>query len=113
MISKRYANGIATTMTRRKTRHKDLPFSPSQAQLLDNVLDALDRLYDNESTVADVQAILFATSVAMEGSEVQELLSSTAEKLQRLIRCTVFPGSDTIRQQALIVTDAFRQQMPA
>lgn len=97
-------------MTKRKPRHKDLPFSPSHVKLLENVLDALDRLFDNESNVVDVYAIVFATAVAMDGTEMQDLLNTTADELRQLIR-TDFPGADVIRQQALTITDPLRKRI--
>jgi hypothetical protein len=99
-------------MTQRKPRHKDLPFSPSHVKLLENVLDALDRLFDNESNVVDVYAIVFATAVAMVGTEMQQLLTSTADDLRQLIR-TDFPGADMVRQQALAITDPLRKRIAA
>jgi hypothetical protein len=55
-------------------------------KLLDNLLDALDRLYDRATTVTDLHALVYATEVALSGSVHTAMLTDAEQLLQRLLR---------------------------
>ena len=56
-----------------------------EKQLLENVLDALDRLFDRESSVVDLQALIFATSKALAKTEYYTALNEAASGLDKLL----------------------------
>ena len=97
-------------MGRGKPRHDDLPFTPMQIRLLVNVLDAIDRLYDNSITVLDLYAIILATSAAMLGTDLHELLTSTSGDLLRISQSDS-TTSETSRGNALEATDPLRKRL--
>ena len=55
-------------------------------KLLDNLLDALDRLYDRATTVTDLHALVYATEVALSGSVHTAMLTDAEQRLRRLLR---------------------------
>ncbi len=97
-------------MVTRKPRHRDLPYAPEHIKLLGNVMDALDRLFDNESTAMDVYAIVFATASAMAETDMHELLLSTSNELLCILR-TGLPASKITRDRALNATDTLRARI--
>ena len=54
--------------------------------LLNNVLDALDRLVDRKSGVVDIYALTFATARAIPNSHVAILLEKSAHELWTICR---------------------------
>jgi hypothetical protein len=78
----------------------------NEQALLGNVLDSLDRLFDNESRVIDVYALLFATAQALATSEFGPRVEPFVSSLAVLMRksCT----EETRRDEALIITDDLR-----
>ena len=58
----------------------------SERQLLDNMLDALDRLYDRQSSALDVQALAQATAAAVSTPDIASQLADAASALQVVVR---------------------------
>ena len=77
-----------------------------EQQLLENVLDALDRLFDRASKVIDVHAIIFATCEASKGSEFSAKAEPVLLELRKIIRCADSP--ERKRDSALVATDDLR-----
>lgn len=75
-------------------------------KLLDNVLTGLDRLFDFQSSVYDLYALIFATSRALAGTEYFAILDKTSEELYRLVTSTEKASDE--RSEALAVTDDLR-----
>jgi hypothetical protein len=79
--------------------------------LFDNMLQALNRLYDQETRVVDVEALFYATGVALGGSEAGRAIARTGEALV-VIRGVA--GSEVARNcAALVVTQAVREMVAA
>ena len=60
-----------------------------ERQLLDNMLDALDRLYDRESSALDIQALARATAAAVSSPDMADMareLSDAASALLVVVR---------------------------
>lgn len=75
-------------------------------KLLDNVLTGLDQLFDFQSSVYDLYALIFATSRALAGTEYFAILDKTSEELYRLVTSTEKASDE--RSEALAVTDDLR-----
>ena len=77
--------------------------------LLENALDALDRLFDRDSTTVDVWALLVATSEALRATQhYSELVKPTAELLT-IIRSNESPEAE--RDHALEAPDKLRHYL--
>lgn len=74
--------------------------------LLNNVLDALDRLFDSESGVIDIYAITYASSQALIGDPLFPLLDVAATGLAALVR-DALPDMEA-RARALDITNELR-----
>ncbi|HWL08206.1 MAG TPA: hypothetical protein VNQ76_07375 [Planctomicrobium sp.] len=74
--------------------------------LLENVLDALDRLFDRQSSVVDIQSLLLATSEALSSTCHEPLLRTAERELQTIIRSTT--SEEERRDRALLVTNDLR-----
>jgi len=74
--------------------------------LLNNALDALDRLFDREATAIDVYAILYATSRALPTDPISPLLNNAAASLLQLLREGL--PTQPARDFALKATDTLR-----
>jgi hypothetical protein len=81
------------------TRHEQM--------LLNNVLDALDRLYDRVSKVIDVRSLIVATAEALPGSEFAARAEPVLKELQEILRSERSPAEK--RDLALGITDDLRQ----
>ena len=79
----------------------------STRALLANVLDALDRLYDGETEVIDVQVLLQATASAVPESEFSSALSEASIELHSLLRAGIAGTAGQV--QALSATDRLRR----
>ena len=77
-----------------------------EKQLLENVLDALDRLFDRESSVVDLQALIFATSKALAKAEYDTALREAASGLDELLRMRLSTNDE--REKALEATNDLR-----
>jgi hypothetical protein len=80
--------------------------TPQQRQLLENVLDALDRLFDRASTPVDIYALIFATSEALKGSEFSAKAETVLCGLENIVRSDAPPEEQ--RELALGVTNDLR-----
>jgi hypothetical protein len=80
-----------------------------QTQLLGNALDALDRLFDSDSSALDVWALLFATGEALRGSEHYVQLERPIAELLTIVRSGT--SGETQRERALEVTDELRRYL--
>ena len=80
-----------------------------EAELLENVLDALDRLYDGHCGAVDVWALLTATGAALKATAHSPVLDETAAALEPVWRKV--KTADAQRDQALGVTDPLRQYL--
>lgn len=78
-------------------------------KLLDNLLDALDRLYDRATTVTDLHALVFATEVALSGTVHTPILTDAAQRLQRILRSGKSVSEE--RDVALNETDDLRKYL--
>ncbi len=83
--------------------------SKREELLLDNALDALDRLYDGDSSTIDVQALLFATSEALRGTVHFPHLDGPAAELLAVTRSS--ESRETKRDRALGITDELRHYL--
>lgn len=85
--------------------------SEDEALLRDNLLDALDRLYDQECRVIDMYALLEATRVALPPSDLAAVLTDAADALAVLIRL----GRPEIEMNfaALVITHPVRHKVAA
>ncbi|HEY9010137.1 MAG TPA: hypothetical protein VIN06_03890 [Devosia sp.] len=75
-------------------------------ELLNNQLDALDRLFDGEAGIADVCALAYATAVALRGDHLVPVLESAANELSALQRKSL--SVEDARAAALTATDHLR-----
>jgi hypothetical protein len=78
-----------------------------QRILLQNVLDALDRLFDRASTATDVHALLFATASVLASTPLCHPFEAPIRELEKVIRSKALP--DHTRVSAMEVTDALRK----
>jgi len=80
--------------------------SKDEKHLLEDLMDSLDRLFDRESKVVDVHALLLATAKALAGSEYAPRLEQFIAPLGGLVRksCT----EEERREGALLVTNDLR-----
>jgi len=74
--------------------------------LLDNQLDALDRLFDGESEVIDLYAVTFATGLALSGDSLFAYFRAAAKELDAIVRMGL--SKLDAREKALDVTNALR-----
>lgn len=77
-----------------------------ERELASNALDALDRLYDRESTTLDVWALAEATADAVAPGQLADVLRSTASQLRDVLRAGLSP--DEQHWRALSATDELR-----
>lgn len=77
--------------------------------LLTNALDALDRLYDGDSSVIDVQALLLATSEALRGTTHFPHLEGPAAELVAVTRSS--ESREAKRGRTLGITDELRHYL--
>jgi hypothetical protein len=85
-------------------RERGEAMTETETQLLENALDALDRLYDSQSSVTDVHALLFATAWAMKGTRFFDPLHDAAKSIAPLRALPHEPARD----RALVLTDDLR-----
>lgn len=77
--------------------------------LLSNALDALDRLYDGDSLVIDIQSLLLATSEALRGTTHFPHLEGPAVELLAVTRSS--GTREEKRDRALDITDDLRHYL--
>jgi hypothetical protein len=78
----------------------------SERQLLENLFDALDKLFDQESKVVDVCSLLYATNLAIGEESPVVRLGSYTEDLSELLRSG--KPEEILREEALIITNDLR-----
>src|ERR1700733_14962841 len=78
-----------------------------QRTLLKNVLEALNRLFDRDSTVVDVHALLVATATPLHGSGLASAFESPTRQLRDILQSDALP--DRKRDLALDATDDLRK----
>ena len=83
--------------------------STTENRLLANLLDALDRLFDRECSPVDLVALLFATSIALDGTRMLALLESTRLQLENLLRSG--SSGQELHLAALQATDGLRREL--
>jgi hypothetical protein len=76
-------------------------------QLLENVFDSLDRLFDRQDRVIDVYHIILATDKAIGESVANISLVGYADKLGKIVREN--NSEETQREQALSATNRLRE----
>ena len=81
----------------------------TELQLLDNILDALDRLFDRDLHVIDLWALLLATSEALRASIHYDILSGATADLSVIARSGA--SDEIMRQRALYSTDKLRHYL--
>ncbi len=79
--------------------------------MLENVLDALDRLFDRQSSAIDVWALLFATSEALYATPHYPEFTNPTARLKELLSLSYSPEKE--RELALLVTDDLRHYLAA
>lgn len=77
-----------------------------RSTLLNNALDALDRLFDGETGVVDVCAILYATGIAIRSDQLYPLFSDAASSLEGILRAGL--TAEDARESALRSTNSLR-----
>ncbi len=83
-------------------------------QVLDNLLDNLDRLYDRLCTPADTQALLVASAAALADTEWSPTLLAAAAAIQAYPKPAGYwetMRDDGWNQHALAVTDELRRAL--
>ncbi len=60
--------------------------SRTEAKLLANLLDALDRLYDRECSDVDIWALLFATAAALNGHRLAPVVDEARVRVEEVVR---------------------------
>lgn len=81
----------------------------ADTQLLDNALDALDRLYDKELKVTDLWALLFATSQAMRHTVHYSELVAPLDGLLAIVSSG--DNEEAQNERALFVSDPLRKYL--
>lgn len=80
-----------------------------EKQLLENIFDALDRLFDRKCNAIDVHALIFASEKALGETFAEIQFSDYESKLNKIIRNG---KSDEIqREEALEVTNKLRSEL--
>ncbi len=74
--------------------------------LLENILDSLDRLFDEDSQVIDVYVLIFATAKALAETNHFQILDTASNKLDAVLK--TIKSKNELRKAALIETDELR-----
>lgn len=80
-----------------------------EKKLLEHALDALDRLFDRESSVIDLWGLLFATAQALRSTPHFDVLEGATSNLLTIVRSR--ESTETKRDRALAVTDELRHHL--
>ena len=81
----------------------------NEYDLLSNVLDSLDRLFDEQSSAETVLALVFVTSEALRGSSHYPELERPIAELRAVVRSGV--SSEMQRDQTVWITDPLRKYL--
>jgi hypothetical protein len=82
------------------------PTPDETTKLFSNALDALDKLYDRELDINDVQDLLFATSLALRNTAHFTILNQSVASLTSISR--IDKTDDEINGDGLEATGALR-----
>ncbi len=80
-----------------------------ESQLLGNLLDSLDRLFDRETSVIDVHALVCATHAALSTTTHTPVLHLAQEELTAVVNARVL--RDQQRDAALLATEDLRKYL--
>ncbi len=83
--------------------------SADELPLLEALLDAFDRLFDRQTTVVDVHALLFATARALADSAFVRDVAAAESALEEIMRSG--RGSAEAVEQALDAVDPLRRRI--
>lgn len=78
-----------------------------EGTLLENVIEALNRLFDLDSSAADIHALFFATSRAFRGTRLCPPFEAPIHKIEAMLRSQELP--DKKCDLALEITDELRK----
>ncbi len=81
----------------------------NEYDLLSNVLDSLDRLFDEQSSAETVLALLFATSEALRTTSHYPELERPIAELRAVVRSGVL--SEMQRDKTVWITDPLRKYL--
>lgn len=81
-------------------------FKMTEKELLENLFDSLDRLFDRHCRIYDVHDLMVATDVALKSLGSTFKLTECINELKPIIRSE--RSEEDKREQALIVTDSLR-----
>jgi hypothetical protein len=85
--------------------------STDELALLEALLDAFDRLFDRQTTVVDVHALLFATSRGLRDSALVEDVAAAESVLREIVRSGLEPTEAV--ERALDAVDPLRRRIAA
>jgi hypothetical protein len=83
----------------------------TKSLVLNNFLDVLDRLFDRETEIIDVGAILYATGLAIRPDSLFPLFLDAAASLERIRRAGL--TADDARESALQSMNPLRLALAA
>ncbi|MCB9651642.1 MAG: hypothetical protein H6730_34360 [Deltaproteobacteria bacterium] len=83
--------------------------SPEQLELLSNLLDALDRLFDRECRAIDILSLVYATHRALGPSELGQVLQTAVIDLERIVKGA--REDELEREAALSATNDLRLRL--
>lgn len=77
-----------------------------EKELLENLFDSLDRLFDRNCQIYDVHDLMVATEIALKSLESKFQLTDYINDLKPIIKSN--KSEEDKREQALVVTDSLR-----
>jgi len=85
--------------------------SADELALLEALLDAFDRLFDRQTTLVDVHALLFATARGLRDPVFVEDVNAAERSLKEIVRSGLEPAEAV--ERALDVVDPLRRRIAA
>lgn len=83
--------------------------SPEQLKLLNNLLDALDRLFDRECRAIDILFLVYATHQALGPTELGQVFQTAVIDLERIVKGR--QENELEREAALSATNDLRLRL--
>ncbi|MFF4877647.1 MULTISPECIES: hypothetical protein [unclassified Micromonospora] len=83
--------------------------SADELPLLEALLDAFDRLFDRQTTVVDVHALLYATARALADSAFGKDVAAAESALEEIMRSDRGPAEAV--EQAIDAVDPLRRRI--
>ncbi len=80
-----------------------------EKSLLNNALDALDRIFDRQTSVIDLSDLLFATAAALRETQHYSAFEGPAAELVAIVRSRA--DEEAKRDRVLDVTDPLRHYL--